>query len=197
MKVLVTGFEPFLDEKENPTSQIVDWLNSCAAHRNPWQNLDVRGLRLPVLFDRAFERLEKERQHFRPDVIISFGLAGGRDSFDIEMLALNFRGGDQTSRGDNSGFSPSGEIVSEAPLALPSTLPVHQILQELVASKIPAKTSSNAGAYVCNDLFFQMQNELRFTRIQSGFIHVPRISGDWPWRRFEDAVAAVLRVFDR
>lgn len=201
MRVLVSGFEPFLDEKVNPTQEIANYLNSCAAHdRKGWEQLDVRGVVLPVLFEAAFERLNEERKLFKPDVILSFGLAGGRETVDIEQVAVNFRGGGQTARGDNAGVSSEGPIDLHAPLSLPTSLPTDAILKELSVLGIPAKMSFTAGTYVCNELFFKLQDRLRFTRVMSGFIHVPRMtddSGAWPWSRFQSATQGILRAIAR
>lgn len=201
MKVLVTGFRPFLEEKVNPTQAIAEYVNSCEFHKiDPkLSRLDVRGTVLAVEFDQAFRCLERERQAFRPDVILSFGLASGRETFDLEMLAVNERGGDQTIRGDNQGRVFSGPIDRLAPRALPTTLPVEAIQACLNAANIPNRKSFSAGTYVCNDLFFQMQERLRFTRVRSGFIHVPRMkstdsnSVDPEWPVFESALTAILK----
>jgi len=205
MRVLVSGFEPFLDEKINPTAMIADFVNSCEGHR--WgSDLDVRGVVLPVTFDGAFQRLKSEMSHFKPDVVVCFGLAGGRTTVDVERIAVNIRGGDQTSRGDNSGKTPEGPVIEGAPLAYETTLPFDSILEAVRANGIPAKLSLSAGTYVCNDLFYQLQNELKNTNVKSGFIHVPRITtqatiatnppsdSNWPWPKFEKTIEAVLKA---
>lgn len=203
MRILVSGFEPFLDEAVNPTQRIVNFVNSCEGHERGWDGLDIRGVLLPVVFDRAFSRLEQERELFKPDVVLSFGLAGGREAFEIEHVALNFRGGDQTSRGDNEGRTFNGSIDPAAPLALPSTLPIERILEKLNLASVPARRSLSAGSYVCNDLFFQMQNRLRRTPVKSGFIHVPRLAAEgraetssaWAWSKFETGLDAIFKSF--
>lgn len=197
VKVLVSGFEPFLDEKVNPTEQLVHFANSCDFHQSGLSDLDVRGVVLPVVFGEAFERLEAERRLFRPDVVLSFGLAGGRSRFDVEMLAVNSRGGEQTGRGDNRGQVLNGKILesSEARPTLPTTLPVERLLAGLEAAAVPAGRSWSAGTYVCNDLFYRLQDRLRFTRTRSGFIHVPRLDeAQFPWTTFEKALVAILRA---
>lgn len=181
MRILVSGFEPFLDEKVNPSAEIVRFVTSQARKEPaPWPGLDVHAVLLPVEFDRAFQVLEKERLAFAPDMILSFGLAGGRTAIEVERVAVNFRG------------ESTGAIDLTAPLSLETTLPVNAILQKLRAAEIPTRESFSAGTYVCNDLFFQMQYRLRYTRVRSGFIHVPRLSDEWPWSRFETAVRAIL-----
>jgi pyroglutamyl-peptidase len=203
VRVLVTGFQPFLDEKVNPTQAIVEFVNSCEFHKvdSKLSRLDVRGLVLPVEFDQAFHRLEQERISFRPEVIVSFGLAGGRQTFDIEMLAVNERGGEQSDRGDNQGKVFSGPIDPTSPRVLSTTLPVDVIRGFLSAANVPNRKSFSAGTYVCNDLFFKTQERLRFTRVRSGFVHVPRIkspgsvSDGLEWPIFEAAVIAILKSF--
>lgn len=225
MRVLVSGFEPFLDEKVNPTEQIVRFVNSCEGHgRIGWDSLDVRGVLLPVLFDKAFQRLEQERLLFSPDIILSFGLAAGRNSIDIEQLAVNLRGGTtaavsdnrtdpsalaRIARADNAGTVGSGTIIESAPQSLPTTLPTEMLMKALAEAGVPARRSNDAGTYVCNDLFFQMQNHSNSTNVRSGFIHVPRLCAEntfdgnsfaghpesetaWSWPRLEKAVTTIL-----
>lgn len=196
MRVLVSGFEPFLDERENPTEKMAHFANSCDFHATGLPHLDVRGVVLPVVFAEAFSKLEQERQLFRPDVVLSFGLAGGRSRFEVEMLAVNSRGGEQSGRGDNRGQVLTGKVSDEAAalLAIPTSLPVEKILASLQSEGVPAGCSWTAGTYVCNDLFYRLQDRLRFTRVRSGFIHVPRIDESrFPWVTFENALVAILR----
>ena len=185
MRVLVSGFGPFLEEKVNPSEAMVQFVNSCSPERRKaWASIEVRGVTLPVDFEQAFPRLEKERAEFQADVVLSFGLAAGRTAIEIEQLAVNFR----------------GTIDPLAPITLATTLPSDAIVADLLARGIPARPSLTAGTYVCNHLFFKLQDRLRFTRVRSGFIHVPRMAPDgasptadhWPWQRFEDSVDSIL-----
>lgn len=198
MRILVSGFEPFLDEEVNPTQLMVNFVNSCDWHDQPGcEQLDVRGVVLPVLFDEAFTRLEAERRLFQPDIVLSFGLASGRDAFEIEQIALNVRGGNQTARGDNRGIILNGPIDPRGPASIPTTLPSEELIEALIRKGIPARKSFSAGTYVCNDLFYLMQDRLRFTRTISGFIHVPRLTendGNWPWSKFETATRVILEA---
>lgn len=197
MRVLVSGFGPFLEERINPTESIVNFVNSCGAHTAAsagWSALDVRGVILPVAFDLAFQRLEQERTMFKPDVILSFGLAGGRSTIDLEKVAVNARGA------KNAGGTEAGPIDPTAPAQLATTLPVEMMLADLQASGIPARLSESAGTYVCNDLFFQTQRQLTDSNVRSGFIHVPRMAvpGEaesptaWSWSAIEASVHSIL-----
>ncbi len=200
MRVLVSGFEPFLNEKVNPTFEIVRFVNARS-------DTQVRAILLPVLFDKAFEELEQARLEFQPDVILSFGLAAGRNSIDFEQTAANLRGRDTgavagSAAGvgpvDNAGVVGSGKIIDSAPAFLPSTLPTEVFMKALREAGVPARLSADAGTYVCNDLFFQMQHHLQSTEVRSGFIHVPRLAVSeesetaWPWWKLEKAVTTIF-----
>ncbi len=211
MRVLISGFEPFLDEKVNPTEYIAKFVDrldfkSEMSKRNSRfayaPQMVLRGIVLPVVFEEAFRRLEAERRSFCPDVVINLGLAGGRSRIEVEMIAVNQIGGDakddQSSRGDNKGQTFQGPIICsspifEAPVSLETTLPVSQILSSLNEFEIPSGRSWSAGRYVCNDLFYRVQDRLRFTRIRSGFIHVPRFDNTiFTELQFERALLAIL-----
>ena len=55
MKILVTGFEPFLDNEVNPTKDVLELLPP-SIHGN-----EVIKLLLPVEFDTSFEIVRKVR----------------------------------------------------------------------------------------------------------------------------------------
>ncbi len=196
MRILVSGFEPFLEEQTNPTQQIANFVNSCDWHRHPgFEEIDIRGVVLPVLFDGAYARFEQERLLFRPDVVLNFGLAGGRDAIELEQVAINMRGGHQAARGDNRGQVFDGPIDLDGPLSIETSLPSERLIGTLMSNGVPARKSFSAGTYVCNDLFYRVQSRLRFTRVISGFIHVPRMTEDnglWPWAKFELATRVIL-----
>ena len=64
-------------------------------------------------------------------------------------------------------------IQTGTPLAIESTLPVKELVSALRAEGIPASLSLSAGAFVCNHIFYELQNLLKDTVTESGFVHVP------------------------
>lgn len=173
-RILVSGFEPFGTNALNPSQSLVNYLNSCEPHSDALaltsSDLDVRGVVLPVEFGSAFEKLRAEAQHFRPDVILSFGLAATRLKVEIERVAVNWNG----EEADNSGRVVRGPILVGEPFALPTTLPFERIVSALrKLNEFEVGESFSAGTYVCNDLFYRMQVHTQFSHVQSGFIHLP------------------------
>lgn len=71
-KILLTGFEPFLDYKLNPTMQIVENLNG-----EKIEDYHIIGRILSVDFQQSAEQLKRHIEEIEPQIIISLGLAGG------------------------------------------------------------------------------------------------------------------------
>jgi pyroglutamyl-peptidase len=110
----------------------------------------------------------------KPDLVLSFG-AGGC-SLAFETRARNF---DDTSIADNAGVTrrrkpiiPGGKefIAFNAPMvALFENSPVYP--------RFVKQLSTDAGAYVCNNLAYWLSNQYAYTgsTTRFGFIHVPPV----------------------
>jgi pyroglutamyl-peptidase len=103
---------------------------------------------------------------YRPNVILSLGLAVGRSDFELEHLAHNhFVKSQKVIEGE--------KIFEFGPSFYPTTLPIHSIQSTCAERGLRIRDSWSAGTYVCNDLFYRMQHRFRYTAIRSGFMHVP------------------------
>lgn len=166
MKILMTGFEPFGGESVNPSWEAVRRV------RNIPEGMDVVRLCLPVTFAGARESLLAAAEEHRADVILSVGLAGGREGLSLERVAVNMM---DARIPDNAGCQPVDEpLYPDGPAAYFSTLPLRDMLAALREARIPAAISNTAGLYVCNAVFYeaarlQAQGKVRM----AGFIHVP------------------------
>ena len=173
MRVLISGFAEFGDNKINPSRLLAEQVNACSSHEVDWFGADVRGVVLPVEFEVGFQRLRDEIGLFRPDAVLSFGLAAGRRTIDLERFALNWR---ESSSMGSSGVA--GELLPGCSLALASTLPIDAVFNLAKDTGLPIGISYSAGTYVCNDVFYRMQRHFLRSRVRSGFIHVPPLSAD-------------------
>lgn len=166
LRVLVTGFEPFNNAKLNPSEALVTRLRGD----------DVPGAEiitkvLPVVYSKSAEELLALVDEHKPDVVLCFGQAEGRKEISIERFAVNL---DDAAIADNSGsIRIDQKIHSDTPTAYESTLPVKDLVLSLKATGIPAATSLSAGTFVCNHIFYELQNALAGSDVLSGFIHVP------------------------
>ncbi|MFD4707516.1 pyroglutamyl-peptidase I [Gottfriedia sp. NPDC058432] len=165
--LLLTGFEPFLNFSINPTEEIVKELNDQVVG-----SYQIIGKVLPVDFNTAGNELLNLFHTYNPSAVISLGLAGGRYKITPERIAINCNDG----AADNKGNKFDGaKIDPEGPDGLFSTLPIQKIVNELNNHKFPAEISDSAGTYLCNNVMYQMLNELKKInkQIPSGFIHIP------------------------
>ena len=167
MPTLVTGFEPFAGSSLNPSQLIVEVL---AAKPGAAEHIfEV----LPVEYQLAGERLGALINQHKPHTVICIGQAEGRASISIETRAQNL---DHANLADNSGETRTGSHISpDGPSELSTTLPVHALLAQLGSAGIPAVSSTSAGTFVCNHIFYVMQQQLEGSTVRSGFIHVPLV----------------------
>ncbi|WP_221566952.1 pyroglutamyl-peptidase I [Alkalihalobacillus sp. TS-13] len=166
-KLLLTGFEPFLDHGINPTELIVKNLAGKTI-----RGYEVVGRVLPVEFDRSAEVLLGYVREHEPDAVVCLGLAAGRDKITPERVAININDGVR----DNNGRIPVDElIVEDGPAAYFSTLPIRKMVNALRENGLPAEISNTAGTYLCNNVMYSLLHhyEKRSETIPAGFIHVP------------------------
>ena len=171
-KLLLSGFEPFLDNPINPTEQIVKELAGKVIGK-----YEVHSVLLPVDFEEGPVRLLEAVRELNPDAIISLGLAAGRECITPERVAINIRDGEPDNRGIKLADSP---ISADGPAAYFSTLPIRGMVDALASAGLPARISNTAGTYLCNNVMYSVLHELSIgggvapaNVIPAGFIHVP------------------------
>ncbi len=161
MKILISGFKPFLGESLNPSERLVQEIQK--------NKTTISTVILPVEFQSAFHHLQSKIEVVRPDIVIMLGQAAGRKNICLEKIALNWR---QSNQPDESGYIPETAMINSASeLALMTSYPVDSVYAELKKQGYPVEISFSAGTYVCNDLYFKTLTE--FPNIKSVFIHVP------------------------
>jgi pyroglutamyl-peptidase len=166
--VLVTGFEPFGGEDENPSQQIACALDGAAiaGHR-------IVAATLPTEFARVAAELDALIARHRPVLVLAVGQAGSRAEISLERVAINLI---DARIADNAGAQPVDvPVVAGAPNAYFSTLPLKAMLRALQTAGIPAALSHSAGTFVCNQVFYALAHRLARGRrkVRGGFIHVP------------------------
>src|SRR5439155_16210940 len=167
-RIVVTGFEPWGPNAENPTLEILDLLKAAD---------DVEGdltlLRLPVDSSKIAGITSKILDEVEPDLWISLGLATGLAVIAVERIAANIM---DFAIPDNAGHHHRGEAVfADGPAARMATLPVELIVSRLRESGIPAKVSNSASTYLCNQMMYTLLHLIakKGMKTRAGFIHVP------------------------
>lgn len=159
--MLLTGFEPFLNDTINPSQLLVQRLASELSQ--------VRSVVLPVHFENAYSVLNQELLEHKPRCLVMFGQASGRSCLNLEKIALNWI---QSDDADASGVIPqTGKIKPQAELALMTAVDVDEVNLHMKNQGFQAAVSFSAGTYVCNNLYYKVLSN--HPQIKSLFVHVP------------------------
>lgn len=170
MKVLITGFEPFDNEKINPAYEAVKLL------KQSYGSIKLIKKELPTVFHKSIKTLRGYIEKEKPDAVLCIGQAGGVFAICIERVAINV---DDARIKDNEGNKPvDKKIYEDGENAYFSTLPIKAIQKNMNNKKIPAIISNSAGTFVCNHIMYGLLYMVKkeFTNVKNaGFIHVPYI----------------------
>lgn len=170
-RILLTGFEPFDQDRINPSWEVARALDGAQI-----AGAAVQALQLPCVFGAAVEVLHQGLAQWQPSLVICLGLAGGRASIMPERVAVNM---DDARIADNAGHQPIDvPVVRDAPAAYFSTLPIKAMVRQMREAGVPAAVSNTAGTFVCNHVFYALMHRLARRAgpgVRGGFIHVPAL----------------------
>lgn len=166
-RVLITGFEPFDGDEQNPSAVLLDWINQKTFP------FPLQTELLPVSFTTAFPKLQKAIDEFQPTHVILTGLAKNRTDLTLERIAINWV---DARIADNDGLTLTSQKIKEESLedGLFTTLSIEKMLEASRRVGCPTRISTSAGEYVCNHLtyLFLAKNK----KIPGTFIHLPGAS---------------------
>jgi pyroglutamyl-peptidase len=166
--LLLTGFEPFGGDSTN-SSQVV----AQALHGQMIGGLTVVAVVLPCVFATAPQALRQALEQWQPRLVLALGQAAGRFELSLERVAINLV---DAPLADNAGQQPSdAPVVAGGPPAHFTTLPVKAMVNAMRNADLPAGLSNSAGTFVCNQVFYCLQQQLvdAQSTIPSGFMHLP------------------------
>ena len=167
MKILVTGFDPFVGEKINPAIESVKKLSDTIA------GAQIVKLEIPTVCHRSLAVIDQAIQEHNPDVVLSIGQAGGRTDITVERIGINM---DDCRIPDNDGQQIIDEpVFPNGPAAYFSNLPIKAMVARIQERQIPASVSNSAGTFVCNHVLYGVRHiiETKYPGKRSGFIHIP------------------------
>ena len=183
-KLLITGFAPFGGADINPSWQAVQALpEKIGAYK-------LYKMEIPTVFGEAAALVLAKAKEIGADMVISVGMAAGRDAVTPERIAVNIR---DARIPDNAGNQPRGEFVADdGPAAYFATIPVEKMAQAIRDQGNRATVSNSAGAYVCNDVMYSVLHHFAGTAVKTGFIHVPQLPQQGsPGMELENIIAAL------
>jgi pyroglutamyl-peptidase len=172
-RILITGFGPFPGAPFNPTEPLVARL--LRLRRPALDDIELSGHIFPVTYQDVDRQLPELLASRRPHALLMFGLAARTPFLRIESRARNAitrlwpdAGHARLHKGSISGNS-------DAQAFGPHTA---RLLRAAAATGIDARTSRNAGSYLCNYLSWRA---IETTRRENGprlaaFVHVPLLA---------------------
>jgi pyroglutamyl-peptidase len=169
-RLLITGFGPFPGRENNPSAALV---RAIAAEFNDASCL-MRCVVLKTEYQAGLKTLDKELKTFRPDIVISFGVAADRKGIHLETRAANRI--DNKGIADAAGYRPRRVRIDKTKNnEFPSTLPLQEIHRSLGAQGIPVQMSRDAGGYLCNYVFYNVMKHAQKGKgpAAAGFVHIP------------------------
>lgn len=167
MRILVTGFDPFGNDKINPAIEAVKLLP------DEINDSQIIKLEIPTVFNKSAKTIRQAILKHNPDIVLNIGQAGGRFGITAERVAINI---DDARIKDNEGNQPLNEKIREdGENAYFSQLPIKAIVKAIRNQGPPSYVSNTAGTFVCNHVMYQVQYMIdkEFNNIKAGFIHIP------------------------
>jgi pyroglutamyl-peptidase len=168
--ILLTGFGPFPSIGANATTVLVPHLAAAARRAFPGLRFSVHIL--PTEWIASLRLLADLTEELQPVVALHFGVSGRATGFEIETRGRNACSPSE----DAAGELPIRECVTPGgPEYLRATIPAPHIVSRLRRQGIPARTSRDAGGYLCNALLYRSLEIARASNRgqRTGFVHLP------------------------
>lgn len=153
--ILVTGFGAFLDVVDNPSGRLAQDVDGLVLGESL-----IRGLVLPVSFDRSPAATVDEARRIGADLVVGLGVAMMRPTVTVERFGRRL--------GAPRAADMDGAIVADlgpGPDVRASTVDV-----DALAAALHADLSDDAGGYVCNAWLWRVLGALD---VPVAFIHLP------------------------
>ncbi|MFW5864909.1 MAG: peptidase C15 [Candidatus Izemoplasmataceae bacterium] len=169
-KIILTAFEPFGNDIENPTMTLLDALPDNLFGYNLVKVI------LPVVYEEAFNTLKPYILKHDPVLILMFGLAAGRSHVNLERIAINVN---DSASPDNNGLTLKEQIIKkDGPDGIFANFPFERIALKAINQGVPIAISNSAGTYVCNDLMYRTLDYLKEINAKTlcDFVHVPYLT---------------------
>ena len=173
LRILVTGFEPFPGAPYNPTQPLVKRL--MRLRRPALTDVELSSHIFPVTYGAVDQQLPELLKQHRPQALLMFGLAGRTSWVRVETRARNA----VTTLWPDAGHTRvrKGSIAGGADAMMfgPHTA---KLLRAALGTGIDARTSRNAGSYLCNYLSWRAIEAACRDGGPSlaAFIHVPLLA---------------------
>lgn len=178
LKLLVSGFGPFEQFSNNSSQKIAEIVDGLS-----FFGVEVIGTVIDVTWKGGWKALKSKVDELNPHALLCLGLAP-EPVFRIESIAKNVAMRSFDVIGDLPSKHPDNRIVSYGPANYETQLPAARLIDAFNAlernSPIKARISDDAGAYLCNYVFYRVMHRYQKLIPYRGFVHVPPLPEDMP-----------------
>jgi pyroglutamyl-peptidase len=178
LRILITGFGPFPGAPFNPTQPLVKRL--VQLRRPALGDVELTGHIFPVTYRDVDRELPELLGQHRPHALLMFGLASRTPYVRIETRARNAI----TTLWPDADHARArkGSIAPDAAAKMfgPHTA---KLLRAALGSGVDARSSSDAGSYLCNYLSWRAIEAVNAGQRSDGpalaaFVHIPPVARD-------------------
>jgi pyroglutamyl-peptidase len=170
MRIVLTGFGPFPGAPFNPSARLVERLSR--RRRPALMGLDFK----THIFATTYAAVDRDLPKLfatKPDIVLMFGLAGRRRHLSIETRARNAV---SLLFPDAEGYSPPRNVIApKHASALRGNAPFLRLLAAVRGRAVSARLSRDAGAYLCNYIYWRALQNARGSKPLVQFVHIPPI----------------------
>jgi pyroglutamyl-peptidase len=184
LRILITGFGPFPGAPFNPTQPLVARLTQL--RRPAFSDVELISHIFHVTYSTVDRQLPELIARYRPSALLMFGLADRTAHVRIETRARNavttlFPDADR-NRARKGSIASGADAMMFGPHAA-------KLLRAAVATGIDARTSRNAGSYLCNYLSWRAIEAVDSNKGPrlAAFVHVPLLRRDGAFQRKDAA----------
>jgi pyroglutamyl-peptidase len=170
MRVVLTGFGPFPGAPFNPSARLVEALSR--RRRPALTSLDLK----THIFATTYAAVDRDLPKLfvaKPDIVLMFGLAGRRRHLSIETRARNAM---SQLFPDAEGYCPPGNVIApKHASAFRGNAPFMHLLAAARDRAVPARLSRDAGAYLCNYIYWRALQNIQGGKPLVQFVHIPPV----------------------
>jgi pyroglutamyl-peptidase len=171
LRVLVTGFGPYPGVPSNPTGTLARRIARDGRLR--FAGIEAKAAIFETTYSGIGKALGRALEQADPDVCLHLGLAPRARTVRVELRAENRA---RPLSPDASGRRPDRrEIVKGAKPLMHTSVRTAPVLTALRLAGVPAAPSRDAGAYLCNAVYFLSLDAARHESQRLVlFVHNPR-----------------------
>jgi pyroglutamyl-peptidase len=162
-RVLVTAFAPFGGRRRNESGDALRAVHASGRFRGR-----ARFVVLPVSWRRGVARLLAEVRAERPSRVLLLGEAGSRSVVTPEAIARNRA---RRLRDEDGALPARPRLSPSGPARRAATWDPHDLVRALRGAGIRSRVSRDAGAFLCNAVFYRALGAL--PDVPVAFVHLP------------------------